>query len=146
MDLSRNPAYQAYQTLRFTFTFLPFAVGADKLLQIMANWEQYLAPFVPRMLHVSGHTLMRISGTLELAVAAGMVFKPRVFSYVVCAWLLGIVTNLLLTGHYFDIALRDFALFLASLAFARLCPMFDPKSLSDRQDSLHRLGMPRKRT
>ena len=46
--------------------------------------------------------------------------KPKIFAYVVAAWLLGIIVNLLLVPGYFDIALRDLGLFLAALAFGRL--------------------------
>jgi hypothetical protein len=43
---------------------------------------------------------------------------------VVAAWLLVIIANLLLIPGYFDIALRDFGLFLAALALARLSLQF----------------------
>jgi len=33
--------------------------------------------------------------------------KPKIGSLVVGFWLLGIVINLLLTGQYYDIAVRD---------------------------------------
>ncbi len=38
----------------------------------------------------------------------------------VALWLLGIIMNLLLVGHYFDIALRDAGLFLGALALGCL--------------------------
>ena len=40
--------------------------------------------------------------------------------YLVAAWLTGIITNLLMIGDYYDIALRDFGLLLAALTLARL--------------------------
>jgi len=45
------------------------------------------------------------------------------FSEVVVG-LMGIIINLLLVGSYFDIALRDFGLFLAALALFRLAMSF----------------------
>jgi hypothetical protein len=51
--------------------------------------------------------------------------KPKVFAYVVSAWLLLIVINLLMIPGYFDIALRDFGLSLGALALARLSSEFD---------------------
>jgi hypothetical protein len=55
----------------------------------------------------------------------GVAIKPRIFAYVVSAWLLLIVANLLLIPGYFDIALRDFGLSLGALALARLSSEFD---------------------
>jgi hypothetical protein len=46
--------------------------------------------------------------------------RPRIFSYVVAAWLWGIILNLLLIPGYFDVALRDFGLSLGALALGRL--------------------------
>jgi len=43
---------------------------------------------------------------------------------VVAAWLALIIANLLLIPGYFDVALRDFGLFLAALALARLSQQF----------------------
>jgi hypothetical protein len=44
----------------------------------------------------------------------------------VAAWLAGIITNLLLLGDHYDVALRDFGLLLAALALARLATAFQP--------------------
>jgi hypothetical protein len=49
---------------------------------------------------------------------------PRVGGYVVAAWLAGIILNLLLTGGFYDIALRDFGLLAGALALARLAAAF----------------------
>jgi len=38
----------------------------------------------------------------------------------VAAWLGGIIVNLLLMADFYDVALRDFGLFVAALALARL--------------------------
>jgi hypothetical protein len=43
---------------------------------------------------------------------------------VVAAWLAIIIANLLLIPGYFDVALRDFGLFLGALALARLSHQF----------------------
>ena len=50
--------------------------------------------------------------------------KPRFGGYLVAAWLLGIIVNLLSIGGYGDIALRDFGLLLAALTLARLATAF----------------------
>ena len=51
--------------------------------------------------------------------------KPRIGAYVVAAWLVGIIFNLLLLGHGYDIALRDFGLCLGAIALGRLSETYD---------------------
>ena len=51
---------------------------------------------------------------------------PRIFAYVVSAWLVGIILNLLIAGAYFDVALRDLGLALGALALGRLAASVRP--------------------
>ena len=67
---------------------------------------------------------MLIVGVIEIVAGIGVAIKPRIFAYVVAAWLAVIIINLLLVPGYFDIALRDFGLLLAALALARLSQQF----------------------
>ena len=67
---------------------------------------------------------MLIVGVIEIVAGIGVAMKPRIFAYVVAAWLAGIIINLLLIPGYFDVALRDFGLLLAALALARLSQQF----------------------
>ncbi len=55
----------------------------------------------------------------EILAGVGVYFKPKIFSYIVALWLLGIIVNLLLTGHYFDIALRDLGLLLGAVSLGK---------------------------
>ena len=67
---------------------------------------------------------MLVVGVIEIVAGIGVALKPRIFAYVVAAWLAMIIANLLLIPGYFDVALRDFGLFLAALALARLSQQF----------------------
>ena len=62
-----------------------------------------------------------------LAAAVLVATRPRIGAYVVAAWLLGIILNLLLIPGYFDVALRDFGLALGALALARLSEEFEER-------------------
>src|SRR3954452_24253469 len=115
-----NPSYQAYQILRLGFTVAPIVAGLDKFLHLLVNWDQYLPAFVNNLTAGHGHQLMLAVGVIEIVAGLGVAFKPRLFAYVVSAWLLLIVANLLMIPGYFDVALRDFGLSLAALALARL--------------------------
>ena len=52
---------------------------------------------------------------------------PRIFAYVVAAWLVGIILNLLILPGYFDVALRDLGLALGALALGHLSQKYDPR-------------------
>jgi hypothetical protein len=78
-----------------------------------------------------GHELMLVAGIVEIVAGLGILFKPKVFAYIVSAWLMMIVINLLLIPGYYDIALRDFGLALGAFALARLSENFDGPSVSN---------------
>ena len=103
----------------------PIVAGLDKFFHLLVDWDQYLPPFLNRLTGGHGHELMLAVGVVEIAAGLGVAFKPKVFAYVVSAWLLLIVVNLLLIPGYFDVALRDFRLALRALALARLSHEFD---------------------
>ena len=119
-----SPAYQAYRILHFGFTVAPILAGLDKFFHLLVNWDQYLPGVVANASPIQPHTLMLIVGVIEVVAGIGVWFKPRIFAYIVAVWLVVIIINLLLIPGYFDIALRDFGLFLAALALARLSQQF----------------------
>lgn len=120
-----SPSYQAYQILRAGFTVAPIVAGLDKFFHLLVNWDQYLPAFVNNLTGGHGHELMFAVGVIEIVAGLGVAFKPRLFAYVVSAWLLLIVANLLMIPGYFDVALRDFGLALGALALARLSSEYD---------------------
>jgi len=99
-------------------------MGLDKFFHLLVNWDQYLPAVIGRLSPIGGHNLMLVVGFIEIIAGIGVAWKPRIFAYVVVAWLAVIITNLLLIPGYFDVALRDFGLFLAALALARLSQQF----------------------
>jgi len=126
-DATRNlsMARQAYQLLHFGFVVAPILAGADKFLHLLVNWDQYVPGVVQRLSPISVHQLMFGVGIIEIIAGIGVAWKPRIFAYVVAAWLLVIIANLLMIPGYFDVALRDFGLFLAALALGRLSQQFE---------------------
>ena len=68
---------------------------------------------------------MLIVGMIEIAAGIIVAFKPRIGAYIVALWLAGIIVNLMLIPGYYDIALRDFGLFLGALALGRLSAEYD---------------------
>ena len=114
------PSIRAYQILHFGFTALPIIAGIDKFTHLLVNWDQYVSPFLQSVLPLPVHTFMQIVGVVEIVAGILVFFAPRVGAYVVMAWLWGIIINLITTGQYYDVALRDFGLSLGALALAKL--------------------------
>jgi uncharacterized membrane protein YphA (DoxX/SURF4 family) len=121
---SGSPAYQAFWILRFGFTVAPVLAGLDKFFHLLVNWDQYVPGVIQNISPISTHTLMFVVGVIEIVAGIGVALKPRIFAYIVAAWLALIIINLLLIPGYFDVALRDLGLFLAALALARLSQQF----------------------
>lgn len=117
---SRSAADQVTTLLRFTYGLVPIVAGADKFTDILANWDQYLAPQIANMLPFEPHTFMLIVGVIEIVAGLVVLFRPRIGSVIVCLWLLGIAVNLLLTGTYYDIAVRDTVMAIGAYSLFRL--------------------------
>ena len=123
-------AHQAYLLLRTVFTVAPILFGLDKFLEILTDWDQYLAPWINDIVPGSAHQAMLLVGVIEIVAGLLVAIRPQIGAYVVALWLVGIIVNLVSMGEYYDIALRDFGLFVAALALARLAasPATNPVS------------------
>jgi hypothetical protein len=123
--LRGDPTYQAFMLLRIGFTVAPIAFGVDKFLNVLVNWEIYLAPWVNRLMPGTAHQFMDVVGVVEIVAGLVVALRPRYGGYLVAAWLAGIIVNLLTYSGYYDIALRDFGLLLGALTLARLAAVWD---------------------
>jgi len=98
-----------------------FLAGLDKFFNLLADWPGYLSPIAAQLLPISANSFMHIVGVIEMAVGAAIVAGlTRLGGYVAAAWLAGIALNLVTTGHFFDIAVRDVAMAIAAFTLARL--------------------------
>jgi hypothetical protein len=119
-QLTDNPTRQAYELLHWGFVAAPAIAGLDKFTHVLVDWDKYLAPAFAKAIPLAPHTAMMVVGVVEIAAALLVALKPRIGGYVVAVWLAAIILNLLVSGLYLDIALRDFGLILAALALQRL--------------------------
>lgn len=115
-----DPAYQAYLLLRNAFTIALILAGADKFLNAMIDWVQYLAPVIPRTVGIAPEIFLRGVGIVEITLGILIALFPRRAAYWAAGWLGLIVMNSLMAGTHFDVALRDLALVLGALALGRL--------------------------
>jgi hypothetical protein len=115
-----RPSYRAYRILHLGFAVAPILAGLDKFFHVLTDWDKYLPNVLNNLVGGHGHALMLVVGIIEVVAGIGVALKPRIFSYVVAAWLGVIIINLLLIPGYFDVALRDFGLLLGALALGQL--------------------------
>lgn len=109
--------------LRVGLGAAPVLAGLDKIfrLNLLADWPSYISPLAAAVLPMDGAAFMQIVGVIEvIAGLAVLTFATRLGAYVVAAWLTAIAVNLITTGHYFDVAVRDLLLAIAAYALARL--------------------------
>ena len=110
-----------YWALRVAFGLGPLLAGLDKFTNILVNWEKYLSPYATRSLPVSPTTFMHAVGVIEIIVGFCILFgATRVFGYIAMIWLWCIALNLMTTGNYYDIAVRDILLGIGAYALARV--------------------------
>jgi hypothetical protein len=96
----------------------------DKFLNLLADWDKYVAPWVVPIVG-DAHSFMLVVGGIEILAGLIVAVRPRWGGYIVAAWLLGIIFNLLTYPGFYDIALRDFGLLLGAVALARLSEYYD---------------------
>ena len=93
--------------LMYTYGIVPIVAGLDKFTHLLTDWSKYLAPVMADIIPFQADTFMYIVGVIEIIAGILVFVKPKIGSLIVGLWLVGIAINLLLTGQYYDIAVRD---------------------------------------
>ena len=111
----------AWWALRIGLGLGPFLAGLDKYFNLLTDWTMYTSPLVLKLLPFSGQTFMHVVGVIEMIVGLAILTKwTRLGSYVASAWLVAIAINLVSTGMFLDIAVRDLEMALAAFVLARM--------------------------
>ena len=130
-------------TLRLTYGLVPIVAGLDKFTNLLVDWEQYLSPYALEVLPVSGSTFMYAVGVIEIIAGALVLSRfTRFGAYLVSAWLLGIAINLLTTGTYFDIAVRDVVMSIGAFSLAKLTEARQAEGAPARRAQRPEIGEP----
>lgn len=112
---------RAWWVLRLGLGLAAFLAGLDKFFSLLTHWTAYLSPIALKLLPFSGPTFMHIVGVIEMVVGLAILTKwTRLGSYVAAIWLVLIALELLTTGTYFDVAVRDVEMALAAFVLALL--------------------------
>jgi len=111
----------ARQLLRVTFGVVPFLAGLDKFTNLLADWPRYLSPVAEAILPLSGQTFMYVAGVIEMVVGVAILTRWTMLgSYVAAAWLVAIALNLVASGTFLDVAVRDLVMAVGAYTLARL--------------------------
>jgi hypothetical protein len=90
----------------------------------MVHWPSYLAPWIDRIVPGTAQQAMYAVGVIEVVAGLVVAVAPRVGAWLVAVWLAGIIINLLTFPGFYDIALRDFGLFIGAVALGRLASSY----------------------
>ncbi len=108
------------EILRLTYGVVPVVAGLDKFTHLLTDWDRYLAPAVADMLPFEPHTFMLIVGAIEIIAGIIVFVWPRIGGYIVAVWLAGIAVNLLISGQYLDVAVRDLVMAIGAFSLAKV--------------------------
>jgi uncharacterized membrane protein YphA (DoxX/SURF4 family) len=139
--------HSTWWALRLSFGLVPFLAGLDKFFNILADWTQYQSPILQQVLPVTTLTFMHIVGVIEMIVGIAILTRwTRVGSYVAMAWLIAIAANLVTTGRYFDIAVRDLVMAVGAYSLATLTEIVVEAETADqpihaKAKPIHGLGL-----
>jgi uncharacterized membrane protein YphA (DoxX/SURF4 family) len=119
----------SWWTLRIALGVVPILSGLDKYFNRLADWGMYLSPLVTKIVPVSTPPFMHVVGIIE--IVAGILVLSRwtkIGSYIVMLWLIGIAINLVTTGMFFDIAVRDLEIAVAAFVLSQLTAVREQSS------------------
>jgi len=112
---------QLQNTLKLTFGIVPIVAGLDKYTNLLTNWVDYLG--MRNVLPLDALVFMKIVGVIEVLAGIIVLVRPLIGAYIVMAWLICIALQLILSGHYFDVAVRDLVMAIGAYTLAQLTKM-----------------------
>ncbi len=111
----------SWWALRIGVGLGPIIAGVDKYFNKLTDWGMYLSPLATKIIPVSDKTFMHVVGIIEIIAGLIVLSKwTKIGSYIVMLWLLGIVVNLLTTGMFYDLAVRDVEIAIGAFALSQL--------------------------
>jgi uncharacterized membrane protein YphA (DoxX/SURF4 family) len=126
-----NRLNSSWWALRLGIGLAAFLAGLDKFFDILANWGMYLSPVSQRFLPVGETTFMHLVGIIEMLVGLAMLTRwTRIGAYIASTWLLLIAINLLTSGGFFDLAIRDIEIAIAAFVLARMTEVRQPSIIN----------------
>ena len=110
----------SWQALRIALGLGPILAGVDKFFNKLADWGMYLSPHA-KVLPVSTAGFMHMVGVVEIVAGLIVLSKwTRIGSQLVMIWLILIAINLVTTGMFYDLAVRDLEIAVGAFVLSQL--------------------------
>lgn len=106
--------------LKITYGIVPIVAGLDKFPNFLTDWSSYLSPGIKSALPFDALIFMKIVGIIEIIAGILVFVKTVTGAYIVMAWLIAIAVQLLVGGHFFDVAVRDLVMAVGAYVLAQL--------------------------
>ena len=110
---------QLQNTLKITYGIVPVVAGLDKFTNLLTNWADYLGRNAS-MLPVDPMLFMKIVGIIEIIAGIIVLVNPLKGAYIVMIWLICIALQLIISGQYFDVAVRDLVMAIGAYTLSQL--------------------------
>ena len=121
----------SWWALRIGLGVGPIVTGIDKYFNKLTDWTMYLSPLATKVVPVSAATFMHIIGVVEIIAGLAVLSRwTKLASQIVALWLLGIAVNLLTTGMFYDLAMRDVEIAIAAFVLSQLSAVRAQQSLA----------------
>lgn len=125
-----NRLNASWWALRIGIGSAVLLAGLDKYFNILTDWGMYLSPFSQHMLPVSAKTFMHLVGIIEMIVGLAILTRwTRIAAYIASVWLVLIAVNLVTSGGFFDLAVRDIEIAIAAYVLAKMTEVKQPSTV-----------------
>ncbi|MBS1598087.1 MAG: hypothetical protein JST75_07660 [Bacteroidetes bacterium] len=111
---------QLQRILKITYGTVPVVAGLDKFTNLLADWPSYLSSGIKAALPFDAMVFMKIVGIIEIVAGILVFVKTITGAYIVMVWLIAIAVQLLIGGHFFDVAVRDLVMAVGAYTLAQL--------------------------
>ncbi len=120
MESINKSGREVQQVLKFTYGLVPIVAGLDKFSNLLANWKDYLTESVTNSIPFGTDAFISIVGIIEIAAGLLVLLRPKIGAWIVMAWLILIAFTLVISGAYFDVAVRDLVMAVGAFSLAKL--------------------------
>lgn len=115
---------QLQTLLRLTYSIVPIVAGLDKFTNLLTHWADYLDK---NLVPITPATFMKVIGIVEIIAGIIVLVRPVIGGLIVMIWLICIALQLIVGGHYFDIAVRDLVMAIGAFTLVQLSKLNNTK-------------------